>query len=125
MLRTSRVYDLTNHRDGHIPQFAAEVISIASVPAGTVGRAYHIHTTGGTDGISHAELADGIVYPFLALVRISGQRVAPHANLSDRETSLIGSLLIRHDSILTVITGDGEIHTFQPEGLVLCSPLFR
>ena len=125
MLRTGGVDDLTNHRDSHIPQLTAEVVAIAAVPARTIGRAYYIHTTGSTDGVGHAQLADGIIHPFLALVSISSQSVAPHAHLSDSESCFVGSLLICHDGFCVLITGDGEIHTLQPESLVLRSPLLR
>ena len=125
MSRTGGIDDLADHADGRSPQFATEVVTVATVPARTVGRAYNIHTTAGSDGISHFELADSIVYPFLALIWIGSQRVAPHAHLGYREPSLVGSVLIRHDGILAIVTSDGKIHTFQPESLVLGSPLLR
>ena len=70
-------------------------------------------------------MADGIVDPMLSLIGIGSQRVAPHAYFGNRESSLVGSLLIGHDGILAVVTSDGEIHTLQPQGLVLRSPLLR
>ena len=41
-------------------------------------------------------------------IEIDIQRVAPHAHLGYRETNFVGSLLIRHDGILAVVTSDGD-----------------
>ena len=114
MLRSSGINDLTNHLDSHIPQFTTEILAITAIPSGTIRCTHYIHATGSTNGICHAELADGIVNPFLTLVGIGSQCITPNTHFCDSQSSLVGSLLIGHIHILPIITSDGKIHSLKP-----------
>ena len=47
------VDDFAYHPHGHIPQLAAEIVAVTTIPARAIGSTHHIHAASGAYGIGH------------------------------------------------------------------------
>ena len=124
-LRACCIDDLPYLIDCQRPKPIREIVAVSAVPARAIGSSGDIDAAGGTDGIRHPELADGVVGPTPALGRVGGERIAPDADLGDAQAGFVGCGLVGHDRLLAGQMVDREDHSFQAKCLVFLGPFPR